>query len=266
MSEISAGAIVYTKQNDQIRYLLIQDFHDNYGFPKGHLEKDETLAQAAVREIREEVGIDITLDTSFREELNYVMPDGKDKTSVYFLGYFEDQTPVPQPEEVQKILLLPYEEAMDIITFGNMKKALSKADTYLIEKKTMNKDLLQTIKFTLFSISAGIIQIAGFALLHELLHMKWWPGYLISLILSVLWNFTLNRNFTFKSASNVPIAMLKVFAYYCVFTPLSTYAGNYLTSVLHVNDYLVTGLNMLANLVTEFLYQKYYVFRDTLNR
>ena len=130
----------------------------------------------------------------------------------------------------------------------------------------MNKNLLQTIKFTLFSLSAGIIQLGSFALLHDVIKLTWWPSYRISLILSVLWNFTLNRNFTFQSASNVPIAMLKVFAYYCVFTPLSTLLGNYLTSTLGYNDYLVTILNMLINLVTEFLYQKYYVFKDSLQK
>ena len=127
------------------------------------------------------------------------------------------------------------------------------------------KELLQTLKFTLFSISAGVIQIVSFTLLNELLKLKWWPSYLISLILSVLWNFTLNRKFTFQSASNVPVAMLKVFAYYCVFTPLSTLLGNRLVS-LGWNDYLVTGINMLINLVTEFLYQKYYVFKDALKK
>lgn len=266
MSEISAGAIVYTKENNEIRYLLIRDFHGNWGFPKGHLENDETLKEAAVREIREEAGIDILLDTSFREDLSYVMPNGIDKTSVYFLGSFEHQDPSPQPEEVQEIRLLPYEEAMDLITFDNMKEALVKADAYLKQKKGISKDLIQTIKFTLFSVSAGAIQLGSFALLHEILKLGWWPSYLISLILSVLWNFTLNRNFTFQSASNVPVAMAKVFAYYCVFTPLSTYIGNYLTSVLHINDYLVTLGNMLVNLVTEFLYQKYYVFKDTLHK
>ncbi len=130
----------------------------------------------------------------------------------------------------------------------------------------MNKDLLQTIKFTLFSLSAGIIQLGSFALLHDAVHLPWWPSYLISLVLSVLWNFTLNRNFTFKSASNVPVAMAKVFAYYLVFTPLSTYVGNCLTGTLHMNDYLVTIMNMLVNLVTEFFYQKYYVFKDTLSK
>ena len=127
------------------------------------------------------------------------------------------------------------------------------------------EDLLQSIKFTLFSVSAGIIQIVSFALFNDLIKMGWWPSYLISLILSVLWNFTLNRNFTFKSASNVPVAMFKVFVYYLIFTPLSTLLGNYLTGTLHFNDYLVTGLNMLINLITEFLYQKYYVFKDSLD-
>ena len=98
------------------------------------------------------------------------------------------------------------------------------------------------------------------------MYIAWKVSLLIlSLILSVLWNFTLNRNFTFKSASNVPIAMAKVFGYYCIFTPLSTLLGNYLTSSLHWNDYLVTIINMLINLVTEYLYQKYYVFKDVLD-
>lgn len=129
-----------------------------------------------------------------------------------------------------------------------------------------SKELLQQIKFTLFSISAGIIQIVSFALFNDLLKWKWWPSYLLSLILSVLWNFTLNRNFTFKSASNVPIAMAKVFGYYCIFTPLSTLLGNYLTTNLQWNDYVVTLLNMLINLITEYLFQKYVVFKDVLHK
>ena len=131
MSEISAGAITYTKQNDTILYLVIKDFHGNYGFPKGHLENEETLLEAAVREIKEETGIDIKLDPGFREDLKYVMPNGILKTSVYFLGYYRDQTPVKQPEEVNEIRLLPYEEAMDILSFDNMKEVLAKANACL---------------------------------------------------------------------------------------------------------------------------------------
>jgi len=128
------------------------------------------------------------------------------------------------------------------------------------------KDLIQTLKFVLFSASAGIIQLGSFALFNDVIRMGWWPSYLISLILSVLWNFTLNRNFTFKSASNVPLAMAKVFAYYLVFTPSSTLLGNYLTGTLHWNDYVVTLMNMAINLITEFIYQKYYVFKDALDK
>ncbi|MCR4633775.1 MAG: NUDIX domain-containing protein [Erysipelotrichaceae bacterium] len=133
MSEISAGAVTYTVQNGKILYLLIKDFHGNYGFPKGHLENGETLLDAAIREIKEEAGIDIVLDPSFREDLEYVMPNGILKTSVYFLGSYEGQTPVRQIEEVEEILLLPYEEALDVVTFDNMKDVLKHADRYLRE-------------------------------------------------------------------------------------------------------------------------------------
>ena len=123
-----------------------------------------------------------------------------------------------------------------------------------------HKELLRTLKFVLFSISAGVIELLAFSLLNELTRWSYWPCYLIALILSVLWNFTLNRRYTFQSASNVPVAMLKVFAFYCVFTPLSTVGGNYLAEALLWNEYLVTALNMVCNLTLEFLYDRFYVF------
>ncbi len=129
-----------------------------------------------------------------------------------------------------------------------------------------NSNFLQAAKFTLFSLSAGIIQIGTFAIFNDVLKWKWWHAYLLSLVLSVLWNFTLNRKFTFQSASNVPVAMFKVFLFYLVFTPLTTLSGNYLTSSLHWNDYLVTGLNMALNLITELFYDKYIVFTDALKK
>ena len=130
------------------------------------------------------------------------------------------------------------------------------------EKK---KELLRAIKFTLFSISAGLIEIVSFALLDLLTPWAYWPCYLIALILSVVWNFTLNRNYTFQASNNVPVAMLKVALFYCVFTPVSTYLGNYAAEVLLWNDYLVTGLNMIANFVLEYLYDRFYVFRDSID-
>ena len=122
------------------------------------------------------------------------------------------------------------------------------------------KEFWRAAKFLFFSISAGLIQMGSFALLNELSSWSYWPCYLISLLLSVLWNFTLNRKFTFKAAGNVPAAMLKVLAYYAVFTPVSTILGNYLSETLLWNEYLVTALNMVCNLVTEYLFQRYVVY------
>ncbi|MBE6998010.1 MAG: GtrA family protein [Ruminococcaceae bacterium] len=127
------------------------------------------------------------------------------------------------------------------------------------------KEFSRVVKFTLFSISAGLIQIAAFALLNELLHLPYWLSYLTALVLSVLWNFTLNRKFTFKSAANVPVAMLKVACYYAVFTPLSTLLEHHLAANLGWNEYLVTGINMLLNFATEFLYQRFFVFGRSID-
>ena len=126
-------------------------------------------------------------------------------------------------------------------------------------------ELLRSIKFLLFSISAGVIEIVSFTLLNELLNWSYWPCYLIALLLSVLWNFTLNRRYTFQSACNVPAAMAKVLAFYAVFTPASTILGNYLAETLLWNEYLVTAINMVLNFVLEFLYDRFLVFRDTID-
>lgn len=136
------------------------------------------------------------------------------------------------------------------------------------------KETWRFLKFVLFSASAGLIEIGSFALLNELLDWPYWPSYLIALVLSVLWNFTLNRKFTFRSAANVPKAMLQVFGYYCVFTPATLLLGAYLTDG-HLlewqlpgqgwNEYLVTAINMLLNVSTEFLFQKYVVYRNQID-
>ena len=126
------------------------------------------------------------------------------------------------------------------------------------------KEILRAVKFTLFSISAGIIQILTFTLLNEFSDFPYWPCYLIALVLSVVWNFTLNRKYTFHSANNLPIAMLKTLAFYAVFTPLSTLLEYYLADKMGYNEYLITALNMILNFVLEYLYQRYYVFKDSI--
>ncbi len=127
------------------------------------------------------------------------------------------------------------------------------------------KETLRVVKFVMFSISAGVIEIFSFTLLNELTDWPYWPCYLIALILSVIWNFTLNRKFTFKSVANVPVAMAKILAFYCVFTPVTTILGNYLAESLHWNEYIVTGINMGLNISTEYLYDRFVVFRKTLD-
>ncbi len=117
----------------------------------------------------------------------------------------------------------------------------------------------------MISISAGIVEIVSFTLLNELSNFPYWPSYLIALILSILWNFTINRRYTFKSANNVPLAMLQVFGFYAVFTPASTLLGDHLADTLLWNEYVVTLLIMVANFLLEYPFQRYVVFRKTLN-
>lgn len=122
----------------------------------------------------------------------------------------------------------------------------------------------QAVKFTLFSISAGIIQVGSFTLMNEVFHLSYWVAYLVSLLLSILWNFTLNRRYTFKSAANIPVAMAKVLGFYLVFTPLSTWLGQ-LAETSGVNEYIVLAVTMLSNFVLEFLFCKFVVYRNQEN-
>ena len=127
------------------------------------------------------------------------------------------------------------------------------------------KEFWRTVKFVLFSVSAGVIQMGSFALLNEFAKLDYWLSYLIALVLSVLWNFTLNRRYTFKSTENIGRAMLLVAGYYCVFTPLSTWLEHILAGNLQWNEYLVTFLNMVLNMVTEFIFQRFVVYRKSID-
>lgn len=132
----------------------------------------------------------------------------------------------------------------------------------MLDKKA---ELIRSVKFVLFSASAGIIQVVSFALFEELMHLNHWVSYLISLILSVLWNFTLNRKFTFYSANNIPVAMLKVAVFYLIFTPLSTWWTAVFTDNIGVNEYVVLITTMLINFVTEYLYDRFVVFGKSID-
>lgn len=131
------------------------------------------------------------------------------------------------------------------------------------------QEVIRIFKYVLFASSAGIIQAVTFTLLFELAFKGrtsyYWPSYIVALTLSVIWNFTFNRKYTFKSANNVPIAMLMVAGYYLVFTPLSTWWGDALTNKAGWNEYLALALTMIINLVTEFLFCRLVVFRKSIN-
>jgi len=138
-------------------------------------------------------------------------------------------------------------------------------------KLTKKENLVIALKFLLFSASAGVIQAGSFALLTWLgafsfMENPYWPRHLIALMLSVVWLFTFNRRFTFKSAANVPIAMLKTLAFYAVFTPLSTLAMNALTKGRpEWVSYAAEAGMMAANFFTEFVYQRFFVFGKSIN-
>lgn len=144
--------------------------------------------------------------------------------------------------------------------------AATEAETLPANSLTKKQQFIQILKFTGFSISAGVIQLLSFTLLYEWIAcLAWWPSYLISIILSVIWNFTFNRKFTFKAANNVPLAMALVVIYYCAFIPVSVFGGNALESLWgETFGILVTVLMMIINFVTEFIWDKFIVFNGKI--
>ena len=132
------------------------------------------------------------------------------------------------------------------------------------ENRKAKAEAWQAVKFTLFSASAGLIQVVSFELLSKALKLPYWGSYLTALCLSVLWNFTFNRRYTFRSDANIPRAMGLVALFYLVFTPLSTWGGDALNAA-GWNEYLVLALTMALNFVTEFLYQRLVVYRQRID-
>ncbi len=158
----------------------------------------------------------------------------------------------------------PITDNMDAETVKTAEQETEKAPA---DKK---KEMWRVIKFLLFSLSAGGVQLGVSTLCWEVFNLSTAVGYAIALACSVVWNFTFNRKFTFKAANNVPIAMLKVAAYYAVFGPASYFGVDALANAMEgINETLVDftseGVFMVINLVTEFLYQKYFVFRNAID-
>lgn len=130
------------------------------------------------------------------------------------------------------------------------------------EKVKDKKEFFRALKFLLISISAGVVQIVAFTLMGEVCGINYWISYLTGLLLSIIWNFTINRKYTFKSANNIKVAMLLVLAFYAVFTPLSTWLGDVCTRA-GVHEYIVLAVTMILNFILEFLYTRYVVYRNS---
>ena len=128
------------------------------------------------------------------------------------------------------------------------------------------KETLRVIKFVLFSASAGIIETVAMVRCEEVIKS---PGhyvcYTIALVLSVLWNFTFNRKFTFQSAENVPKAMALVFLFYIPFAPFTIWLQHILADVNGWNEYVVLAINMALNLSLEYLWDSKVVYRKSMD-
>lgn len=132
--EKSCGAVVFTRTGGGIRYLIIRSKGGVHGFPKGHVERDETERETALREIREEVGLRVRLFDGFRTEVERPLPKkpGVIKTIVYFVAEYAGQEIRPQPTELSGAELLSYEEAMAVLEFDTAKRVLNEANAFLI--------------------------------------------------------------------------------------------------------------------------------------
>lgn len=172
-----------------------------------------------------------------------------------------------QIEEInEKNLVLDNDEQEEKEVAANPQKDIekNKENKEGKEKQSRKEQIVEFLKFLAFSLSAGVIQLGSFELLYHVIKWDmWWPCYLISIILSVIWNFTFNRKFTFKSASNVPLAMSFAFLFYCAFIPVTVFGGNALEEI-GWHGTVVTVLMMVINFVTEFFWDKFIVFNDKL--
>ena len=133
------------------------------------------------------------------------------------------------------------------------------------KKSFWDGEVWRAIKYAMISASAGAIEFLVFTVLNEFTNWRYWPCYLIALIISIIWNFYINRRFTFRSDVDAAGALLKIAGYYAIFTPVSTWGGDYLAETLGWNEYLVTVLNLFFNLITEYTFQRLVVYGNKVD-
>ncbi len=134
--ERSCGAVVFTTVDNECRFVIIRSQNGIYGFPKGHMNPEETERYTALREIREETGLNVRILPGFRRVVEYTIPsNGNLKKVVYFLAKYSDQEPVRQPEEIKSIELMNYEDALRILPFKSSKDLLRRAYHAIVKNK-----------------------------------------------------------------------------------------------------------------------------------
>ncbi|WP_047999086.1 bis(5'-nucleosyl)-tetraphosphatase [Lactiplantibacillus herbarum] len=132
-TEVASGAVVYQQKNGQPIYLLLQSATSHFwGFPKGHVEGDETLLATAEREIREETQLTATIDTNFKAFTEYDLPNGNLKQVTLFTSEVPSGAVVTRQEiEISAIGWFDYETARERLTYDNLKQMLDQANTYI---------------------------------------------------------------------------------------------------------------------------------------
>ncbi len=128
--EKSCGAVVVRRVKGGYLTLLIQHRGGHWGFPKGHVENDETESETAIREIREETGLEVTLDTNFRQSVVYSPRNYIEKEVIYFTAITDTRETVPQPEEIRRADWFTFDEASLQLSHENDIQILRKAQKY----------------------------------------------------------------------------------------------------------------------------------------
>lgn len=131
--EKTCGAVVFTKKEKEILYVIVQSTKGIYGFPKGHAETNESEQKTAIREIKEETGLNVKILSGFKEEIEYLVPDEKNTTKhlTIFLGEYENQDIRFQKEELISAKLMTFDEAMRVLKYDSLKRILEKADKFI---------------------------------------------------------------------------------------------------------------------------------------
>lgn len=134
--EKSCGAVVYKKENKETFILLLKHNAGHWSFPKGHVEEDETEEQTALREIKEETNLDVTIDKGFRRVSTYSPKEGVMKDVIFFIAKLKEDAEEEKAQEceIQELGWFSYEDAINTITYDNDKNILKQAIKYIRSK------------------------------------------------------------------------------------------------------------------------------------